>query len=55
MSVVPIEMPKGSERWWIRIRWQFSPGKRWRKSKLIGIGEKAKDAAFERARVLNEA
>lgn len=55
MSVVPVEMPKGSKRWWIRIRWQFSPGKRWRKSKLIGIGDKAKDAAFERAHVLNEA
>ena len=55
MAVVPVEIPKGSNRWLIRIRWQFSPGKRWRKTKLIGIGDKAKDAAFERARVLNEA
>jgi hypothetical protein len=55
MAVVPVEIPKGSNRWLIRIRWQFSPGKRWRKTKLIGIGDKAKDAAFERVRVLNEA
>ena len=55
MGVVPAEIPKGSKRWWIRIRWQFSPGKRWRKTRLIGVGDKAKDAAFERARVLNEA
>ena len=55
MAVIPVEIPKGSNRWLIRIRWQFSPGKRWRKTKLIGIGDKAKDAAFERARVLNEA
>ena len=55
MAVVPVEIPKGSNRWLIRIRWQFSPGKRWRKTKLIGAGDKAKDAAFERARLLNEA
>jgi integrase len=55
MSVVPVEIPKGSARWWIRIRWQFSQGKRWRKTKLIGVGDSAKDAAFERARILNEA
>ena len=40
MAVVPVEIPKGSNRWLIRIRWQFSPGKRWRKTKLIGIGDK---------------
>src|SRR5437773_7575032 len=55
MAVVPVEIPKGSGRWCIRIRWQFSQGKRWRKTKLIGIGDKAKDAAFQRARALNDA
>jgi integrase len=55
MGVKPVESPEASGKWWIRIRWQFAPGKRWRKTKLIGIGDAGKDAAFERARLLNEA
>jgi integrase len=54
MGVIPVEIPKGSGKWWVRINWTFG-GRRWRKTKLVGTGETAKDSAFQRARHLNEA
>ncbi len=55
MSVKPIEFPKGSGRWHVRVNWKIAPGTPWRKTKLIGIGEKARDAAIENAKLLNDA
>ncbi|MBN2243845.1 MAG: site-specific integrase [Acidobacteria bacterium] len=55
MGVIAVEMPRGSGKWWVRIRWQIPSGKRWRKTKLIGTGDAGRDAASERAKLLNEA
>jgi integrase len=55
MGVKPVEIPEGSGRWYVRIRWQIAADKRFRKTKLVGAGEKGKDAAFYKAHVLNEA
>lgn len=50
MGVLPIEHPKGSGKWWVRVNW-----KDWRKSKLVGQGEEAKEAAIQLAKYLNDA
>ena len=55
MAVKPVERPKRSGKWWIRIRWQLAPGRRFRKSKFIGAGEEGRDAAFSKAKLLNDA
>ncbi len=55
MSVKPIEFPKRSGRWWIRVNWMITPGSPFRKTKLIGVGEEARDAAIKNAKLLNDA
>jgi len=55
MGVIPVEIPEGSDKWYIRIRWGVTGGKGFRKTKLIGAGEKGKESAFYKAHVLNEA
>ena len=52
MSVKAWQDKKG--KWWVTIQWTVAHGRRFRKSKLIGDGTAAKEAAEDRARKLNE-
>ncbi len=55
MAVIVVEMPEGSDRWYIRVRWQITKDKRFRKTKLVGNGEEGQKSADYKAKLLNEA
>ncbi|NLT67421.1 MAG: hypothetical protein GXX84_12530, partial [Acidobacteria bacterium] len=56
MGVVVVEIPEGSDKWYVRVKWPVAKGKVFfRKTKLIGSGEKGREAAEYKARVLDEA
>lgn len=56
MGVVVTEIPAKSGKWYVRIKWPVAKGQVFfRKTKLVGSGEKGKEAAEYKARVLDEA
>jgi integrase len=55
VAVTVVEIPEGSAKWYVRILWQVSMDKRFRKTKLIGSGDDGRAAAAYKAKLLNEA
>ncbi len=56
MGVIVTQIPAGSGKWYVRIKWPVAKGQVFfRKTKLVGSGEKGKEAAEYKARVLDEA